>query len=677
MATDQERLVVTLEARMRQFEKELDRATGATTRTARTIEQRLGRTETFLRGFGSGAFKGLIGQLTAVLSAGTVFRAFIRNTIEAQNVTAQLNAALASTGGVAGLTADQLDEMAKRLQGVTAFEDDAIASAEALLLTFTKIRGDVFTDATETILDMSSALGQDLKSSAIQVGKALNDPVKGITALQRVGVGFSDAQKTIIKDLVKTGDLTKAQVMILKELQVEFGGSAVAARDTLGGALKSLANAWGDLFELSGPATDQLQDAIEQLISAITDTEFREAVQLIGVQLVNALERAARAAPLLADQFVKLRQRAEDFRADFQGVVQGILDVSDDIGRVTGLERVGEALGITDANTRKINDAFRAVKEMRREFELLDALQEKANKVGEIAGPKPGERQGNIVFIDPQQAEDEARALEEEAAAIQAAAEAAREAEAQRKRAAAEIQRQKEAVVELIADLEFENSLIGLSNVEREKEIALRRAGSVATEEQRAEIAALVAAGDQEREALDRLIDRMDALRDTAGGALSSFMDELREGGTLADGLSSALDRVLDSVLAIIQQQLINSLFGAPGTANPGVLGGSFPFGGARAQGGPVSPGKVYRIGERGPELFAPRMPGRVIPNGGTAGRTELHFHNAPPVVERTETRDSQGNSRQDIMFETAMVGATQNPRTRRAMGLSQPLVRR
>jgi hypothetical protein len=70
-------------------------------------------------------------------------------------------------------------------------------------------------------------------------------------------------------------------------------------------------------------------------------------------------------------------------------------------------------------------------------------------------------------------------------------------------------------------------------------------------------------------------------------------------------------------------------------------------------------------------------MPGRIIPNGGTAGRTELHFHNAPPVVERTETRDSPGTSRQDIMFETAMVGATQNPRTRRAMGLSQPLVRR
>ena len=41
-------------------------------------------------------------------------------------------------------------------------------------------------------------------------------------------------------------------------------------------------------------------------------------------------------------------------------------------------------------------------------------------------------------------------------------------------------------------------------------------------------------------------------------------------------------------------------------------------FGGYRAQGGPVMPGRAYVVGERGPELMVPQMPGTVIPNNAT-----------------------------------------------------------
>ena len=76
----------------------------------------------------------------------------------------------------------------------TGIDDEAIQSGENLLLTFTNIRNeagkgnDVFNQATETMTDMSVALGQDMKSRRRQLGKALNDPIKGITALSRVGV---------------------------------------------------------------------------------------------------------------------------------------------------------------------------------------------------------------------------------------------------------------------------------------------------------------------------------------------------------------------------------------------------------------------------------------------------------------------------------------------------------
>lgn len=151
--------------------------------------------------------------------------------------------------------------------------------------------------------------------------------------------------------------------------------------------------------------------------------------------------------------------------------------------------------------------------------------------------------------------------------------------------AADDIKRQKDAVLDLISDLEFERSLIGLTNEQREVEIALRRAGTVATDEQRAQIEALVASGIREQEALDSLIDKMDELRDAAGGALSAFNASIREGEGLAGGLKSALENVLSTVIRIAEQQAITSLFGKFGTAGGGGIGSIIGglFGGAGA----------------------------------------------------------------------------------------------
>jgi hypothetical protein len=167
-------------------------------------------------------------------------------------VVAQTAAVLKSTSQAAGITAVEVGNLASKLAGLSTYEDDAIQGAENLLLTFTKIGKDVFPQATEIVMDMSTALGQDLKSSAIQVGKALQDPILGVTALRRVGVNFNETQMETIKNLVKTGQSAKAQARIMKELQTEFGGSAKAARDTFGGALKALDVQVGEVKESIG-----------------------------------------------------------------------------------------------------------------------------------------------------------------------------------------------------------------------------------------------------------------------------------------------------------------------------------------------------------------------------------------------------------------------------------------
>lgn len=171
---------------------------------------------------------------------------------ESQNVMAQTEAVLKSTGNAAGVTAEQVTKLASALERQTKFSDEDIQSAENLLLTFTSISKDIFPDATKIVLDMSQALGQDLKSSSIQLGKALQDPIVGVTALRRVGVNFSEAQQQVIADLVNTGQKAKAQALIMKELQTEFGGSAEAAGNTFAGQLAKLNNQFDNVKEAIG-----------------------------------------------------------------------------------------------------------------------------------------------------------------------------------------------------------------------------------------------------------------------------------------------------------------------------------------------------------------------------------------------------------------------------------------
>lgn len=165
---------------------------------------------------------------------------------------AKLDATLLATGNAAGLTADELKKMASELQKVTTVGDEATIGAQSLLLTFKDIGGDVFPRALESILDVSEAMGQDLKSSTIQIGKALNDPVAGLTALSRVGIQFTKDQKALIKSFSEAGNKAAAQGIILEELESQFGGVARAAALTSEGIEKQLSNAYGDLLETIG-----------------------------------------------------------------------------------------------------------------------------------------------------------------------------------------------------------------------------------------------------------------------------------------------------------------------------------------------------------------------------------------------------------------------------------------
>lgn len=220
----------------------------------------------------------------------------------------KLDAVLAATGGAAGVTGEEIRKMAGDLQLVTNFEDDATINAAALLATFTQIKGDTFQSAIVAAQDLSAVMGQDLNSSIVQVGKALNDPVRGVTALRKVGVSFSEEQQKQIKQLQTSGDLAGAQAIILAELQNEFGGAARAVADPF----TILGNVIGDIMEMLGGAlmptlqtiavevlgmfqrnTEAIQGAFATLTSVLTDNVgpaimfVRDAFMVVATAIAN------------------------------------------------------------------------------------------------------------------------------------------------------------------------------------------------------------------------------------------------------------------------------------------------------------------------------------------------------------------------------------------------------
>lgn len=297
-------------------------ARGMTIESAK-VQASLGRVEAAMAGAQARALA-FRSSITGLLSAGigtslvTVLgvREFVTNTIEAEQSLAQLEAALASTGGVAGVTSGQLTALAMEMQRATSFGDDAVVGAEALLLTFTKIGKDVFPDAVRSILDVSTAMKQDLQASTVQVGKALNDPIKGLTALSKAGIQFTEAQKTMIKTLVEAGDLVGAQRIMLKELETQFGGSARAARETLGGALTALGNSFGDLFEVGTEGSDDLRLGIERIIVVLSDPASIAAVQGFGGALFSGFADAIQEARRFGAQIdALLAGNLQDFKS--------------------------------------------------------------------------------------------------------------------------------------------------------------------------------------------------------------------------------------------------------------------------------------------------------------------------------------------------------------------------
>lgn len=300
-------LVIDLLAKTGTFETDMGRAARTAEKRSKEIDRSISRMGTRIKGALTGLFVGFS------------FGKIIEETSKAESALAKLDNAVKNNGGAAGQSTSELAAFSSELQKLTTFSDESVQEMQSLLLTFRQIGGNEFQRAEVAILDLATALGRDLNSSALLVGRALADPIKGMSALSRSGIVLAKDQKDLIKRLTETGRAAEAQQVLLGELEKRFGGAAQAARNTFGGALAGLKNGFGDLLEAKGGLPEATSE-LNKLSALLADPKTKDAADSL---LTGIIKGGAALVPVLA------------------GVVDGVRKLA---GGATELEKLTEKL---------------------------------------------------------------------------------------------------------------------------------------------------------------------------------------------------------------------------------------------------------------------------------------------------------------------------------------------
>lgn len=244
-----------LSGAVRKLDEDLDqmgysakRAGDKTQAMSRDIDDSRRKSKAFAAGWGK--MVGVVAGVTAAIGAASGAFQLLGNSINearsARKAMAQTAAVMKSMGRTEA--PKRINKMIDQLSSMSGIDDDALREMTNVMLTFGNVQGKTFEKANGLALDLSVAFGKDLQSSAVMVGKALNDPTKGLTALTRVGVSFTKEQQDQVKAMMEVGDLAGAQKIILGELTRQVKGSAEAQADGVGKAQV----AWGNLQEAIG-----------------------------------------------------------------------------------------------------------------------------------------------------------------------------------------------------------------------------------------------------------------------------------------------------------------------------------------------------------------------------------------------------------------------------------------
>ena len=532
-----------------------------------------------------GAIIGRVNPLTLAFLAGftaigVAIGKFISVGSRAESQLLKLEALLKATGGASRQTAEDLEALAVSIGRNTLASVQGARDAAGVLLTFKSISGDTFSEVLNLSQDLAAVGFGSIKTAALQLGKALEEPEIGLSALRRVGVSFTEEQKEQIKVLSLTGQQAKAQQLILKALKEQVGGAGTGAAGGLAGAFDTLGENITLFFEKS--------EAGKTIVSALT--------KLIN-GLANAFAKFVPDVEKLPDDLdtlnVRLKEQEVTTKAlsiDFANLTKKLLAFKEQAGSAAKQRAV-----LTQKEIDKVNEAInQSVEEEKRIKEKIALLKKETEVI------------------------DKSKKFETEA--LQ------------------KIQRGRNKEIFMLGKTRAEKRAI--QDLDKLEQAMISKLGEgVEARKKINEILAknkdirLVIAKQQVEE-----IERFERLQGVAQGVGSAFESAGKKiSDAFVEGKMSSLDfkSVLRQLIIDIQKTLIQvlildqikkSISGAIETSGglSGIFKGIFGPRGrtdAAASGGAVQAGMPTLVGERGPELFVPRTAGAITPSSLTPGK--------------------------------------------------------
>lgn len=288
-------------------------------------------------------------------------------------------------GSETGKVTKRLTDLGDALERETGLTAESIKETQAKLLTFKQIAitadeaGGAFDRATQAAIDMGAAGFGEATNNAVQLGKALQDPIKGITALARSGVTFTAQEKAKIRTLVESNRILEAQDMILTAVEQQVGGTAVATAT----ATVKMKNALGEVTDIVGeslaPAFESGATAMQGFAKWAAKNE--PIVAALGVALVGlpATILAVKAAMAVSTAVSAAYAAAQAAVAASNLAVQA--------STIVGIATATLAAGVIVALTAKVYGAVKANKEHKASIEgvteatgIMKNLQEQSRR---------------------------------------------------------------------------------------------------------------------------------------------------------------------------------------------------------------------------------------------------------------------------------------------------------
>ena len=499
---------------------------------------------------------------------------------DAAQVFAQTQAVIKSTGGAAGFTAEQIAEMAGSLSaasGKSLFGDDDIQRGQNMLLTFTNITTQL-PNATQAMLDMAQATGTDAGGAAVQLGKALNDPIQGISALSRVGVSFTEQQKAQIATMQEAGDMAGAQAIILAELNKEFGGSAAAAAAADGG-MAQFNDRMGELAESIGA---QLLPVLNEMLAWLNSPDIQAAIVMIATNLVDAVKGAIGA---FKDFLTAISPVVEFVKANMTPILAGLAAMLITVVVPAFLAWSATAATAATATIVALAPVLIPIAAIGAAVAVLTKAW--TDDWGGMRTTLTAWWNGTVQPI----LKTVQQWLQDHLPAANAALKAA-----------------------------WETAWSAIKS-------AISTAWSFM---QTSVFPALKTAID----GVGTVIGTLQSAWSTAWSAISGAASSAKN---VISGVISSITGFIDAAIKKINNLIsaINSIPAVPNIPTIPTGSGSSGFGGPRALGGPVLSGMSYLVGEQGPELFVPRSSGTIVPGATYSITVDARGASDPAAVER------------------------------------------